>query len=158
MRDWRFGNDSLSQMLPLVQERMETLGDFMDRCAFFFLSSVEANPEDLVPKKRQADEVAQMLQTTAWALEALIPWDKDQVETALRQVAQFWDWKIREITGPLFAALMGQRVGPPLFESIVLLGPDLTRSRIIAAIEVLGGVSKRKAAKLEKAWQRGSRD
>ena len=47
---------------------------------------------------------------------------------------------------------MGQPVGPPLYESIVLLDVDLTRMRLLAAIEVLGGISKKKAKKLEKDW------
>jgi hypothetical protein len=49
---------------------------------------------------------------------------------------------------------MGQPVGPPLYESILLLDVDLTRMRLLEAIDTLGGLSKKKAKKLEKDWGR----
>jgi glutamyl-tRNA synthetase len=121
---------------------------------------VEPRPEDLVPGKRTAEEAVEMLQTAIWALEGTLPWGKETVETAIRSVAEFRDWPVREVTVPLIAAVTGERVGPPLFESVVLLGLDLTRMRLMRAIEVLGGLSKKKAGKLEKDWnsrlQRGT--
>ena len=63
---------------------------------------------------------------------------------------------IRDITAPLFAAIMAQKVGPPLFESIDLLGIDLTRARIMNAMDLLGSLSKKKMSKLEKAWAKRS--
>jgi len=155
LKNWLFNDGHLGQLVPLMQERMETLGDFLPKCAFFFARKVECNAEDLVPKKREAQEVAQVLQTVLWALEGALPWSRDAVEEAIRKVGEFWDWPIREVTGPLFAAVMGQKVGPPLFESIALLGLDLTRARIQDAMTVLGGLSKKKAAELEEKWKAG---
>ena len=40
----------------------------------------------------------------------------------------------------------------PLFDSMLFLGPDLTRIRIREALDVLG-VSKKQAKRLEKAYQ-----
>ena len=75
-------------------------------------------------------------------------------EAAIKRVAAFWQWPIREVTVPLIAAVTGQRVGPPLYESVTLLCIDLTRMRLQEAITVLGGLSKTKASKLEKEWNR----
>ena len=52
----------------------------------------------------------------------------------------------------MFTAVMGQPVGPPLYESIALLGLDLTRARLLGAMELLGGVSRKKERALEKKW------
>jgi hypothetical protein len=49
--------------------------------------------------------------------------------------------------------MVGTRVGPPLFEAVVLIGQDLMRMRLLQAINALGGLSKKKAAKLEKEWK-----
>jgi glutamyl-tRNA synthetase len=57
------------------------------------------------------------------------------------------------VTVPLIVALTGEKVGPPLFESVALLGQDMTRMRLIDAMNLLGGLSKKKAAKLEKEWK-----
>ena len=154
MKQWLLNDDYLAAMIPLMQPRMETLGDFMAKCWFFFSRKVECSAAELVPKKRQPEEVVQVLQTVLWSLERALPWNRDAIETTIKQVSAFWDWPIRDVTAPLFVAIMGQRVGPPLFESVELLGIDLTRARLLDAINVLGGLSKKKAARLEKDWHR----
>ncbi|MDA0336722.1 MAG: glutamate--tRNA ligase family protein, partial [bacterium] len=152
LREWTLNDDFLAQIMPLMQPRMETLGDLMPKCVFFFSRNVETKLEDLLPKGRQAEDVAAMLQTVVWSLETVVPWQRDAIEVAVKRTAEFWDWPIRDITRPIYTAIMGQPVGPPLYESIVLLDVDLTRMRLLAAIEVLGGISKKKAKKLEKDW------
>ena len=152
LRDWTLNDDTFSRLVPLMQPRMETLGDFLPRCAFLFARRVEPRQEDLLPKKRTPEEVAEVLQCVVWSLETAAPWGREGVEAALRRVAAFREWSIRDLTRPLYAALMGQPVGPPLYESMVLLDIDLTRARILEAIEVLGGLSKKKSRRLEKDW------
>ena len=95
-----------------------------------------------------------MLQTAVWALDQVMEWNKESVEMALRGVAEYWDWPVRDVTVPLTLAMTGQRVGPPLFDSAALLGQDMMRMRILDAMGVLGGLSKKKVTKLEKEWTR----
>lgn len=152
LRGWVLRDEFLAEMIPLLQPRMETLGDFVPKVAFLFARRVDPDPADLVPTKRTAEEVVRVLQTALWALEAAQPWEPQTVEAAVRRVAEHWQWPIREVTVPMIAAVTGQRVGPPLFESMVLLGIDLARMRLIEAINLLGGLSKNAAARLEKEW------
>ena len=154
MKDWLLQDDYLSEMIPLMQPRMETLGDFMPSVAFFFARKVEPQAEELVPKKREAADVVQMLQTAIWALEGALPWNKETVEAAIRRVAEYWEWPVRDVTVPMIIAVTGEKVGPPLFESVTLLEIDLTRMRLLDAMTVLGGLSKKKASKLDKEWNR----
>ena len=153
MKDWLLNDAYISRIVPLMQSRMETLGDFVAPCSFFFARHVSPDAGDLVPKKRQAGEVAPVLQTAVWALEEIDAWGKDGVEGAIKRVSAFWDWPIRDVTAPMFAAVMGQKVGPPLYESITLLDVDVTRARLLSAIELLGGLSKKKSRSLEKDWR-----
>ena len=152
LKDWALNDDSFAAMVPLMQSRMETLGDFLPRCAFFFASEIDPDPEGLLPKNREAADVAQVLQTAIWALEAIEPWSTEGVEAAIRAVAEHWDWPVRDVTRPLYVAMMGAPVGPPLFDSIALLGTDVARARMQKAVDVLGGISKKKAKSLEKNW------
>ncbi len=152
LREWALNDETFGRLVPLMQPRMESLGDFLPRCAFLFARRVEAREEDLVPKKRTPGEVAATLQCAVWALEEVTPWGRDSVESALQAVAAAREWPIRDLTRPLYAALMGQPVGPPLYESMALLGADLTRARVLEAIEALGGLSKKRARRLEKEW------
>ena len=137
-----------------MHERMETLGDFMPKAAFFFAREVNPLEQDLLPKNRETGEVSQMLQTAIWALDSTANWDAQGIECKVRFVADFWDWPVREVTVPLTVALTGSKVGPPLFETIILLGIDIVRMRLINGIEALGGLSKKKAKKLEKEWKK----
>ncbi len=154
LKNWLLNDKYIAQIVPLLQQRMETLGDFMPKAAFFLARQVEPSVEDLVPKKREASEVVPMLQTAIWALDEILTWDRDHVEAAMRSIAEYWQWPVRDVTVPITAALVGSRVGPPLFETVVVLGQDLTRMRLLQAINVLGGLSKKKRSKLEKEWKR----
>ena len=53
----------------------------------------------------------------------------------------------------LFASIMGKVQGPPLFDSVAILGKDRTRARLLKAIEFLGGISNKRAHVLKKAWE-----
>lgn len=154
LKGWLLNDEYVGQMLPFMQPRLETLGDFVPHVAFFFAQQVAPKAEDLIPKKREAAEVTRMLQTAVWALDEVGEWDKDGVEKAVRRVAAHWAWPVRDVTVPLIVALTGERVGPPLFESAALLGSELTRMRLLDAMKALGGLSKKQASRLEKDWRR----
>ena len=157
LKSWSLNDEYVQQMMPLMQERMDTLGDFIPKCGFFFARDVNASGEDLTGAiKREVDEIVQMIQTVVWSMDAIKAWNRDSVEAALARVAAFWEWPIRDITKPLFIAIMGQSSGPPLYESVALLGIDMTRVRLRSAIDALGGLSKKKERSLEKKWTAGS--
>ena len=54
----------------------------------------------------------------------------------------------------LFATFMGKLQGPPLFDSVGILGKDRTRARLLKSIEFLGGISNKKMDALKKAWDK----
>ncbi len=72
----------------------------------------------------------------------------------VQRIASAMGFKIRDFLFPLFVAISGQPVSLPLYDSMVVLGADLTRMRIRDAIDVLGGVSK----KLTKKWEKEFRE
>jgi glutamyl-tRNA synthetase len=49
-------------------------------------------------------------------------------------------------------AISGRTVSLPLFDSMIFLGPDITRIRIREALSTLG-VSKKQAKRLERAYR-----
>ncbi len=156
LKAWSLNDDYIQQMVPLMQQRMDTLGDFMPVCGFFFSNGVDASVAELTSAiKREPDEILQMLQTVVWSLDAVDTWNRDGVEAALARTAAFWEWPIRDVTKPLFIAIMGQSAGPPLYESVALLGIELTRVRLRSAVDTLGGLSKKKERSLEKKWTAG---
>ncbi|MEE3234893.1 MAG: glutamate--tRNA ligase [Candidatus Latescibacterota bacterium] len=154
MKQWLVNDEQFVQIISLLQKRMETLGDFMPKAAFFFARDVSPTEEELLPKGREAGELSQMFQTAVWALDGTVEWGTESVESKVRIVADYWGWPVRDVTVPLTVALTGSRVGPPLFETVILLGIDIVRMRLLKGIETLGGLSKKKAKKLEKEWKK----
>ena len=58
---------------------------------------------------------------------------------------------MRDFLSPVFVAISGKKVSLPLFDSMAILGPDLSRARLRDALNVIG-VSGKEQKKLEKAF------
>ena len=72
---------------------------------------------------------------------------------ASREVAEIFGVNHKKAIMPLlFGSLMGKTQGPPLFDSVGILGKDRTRARLLKAMEFLGGISNKKMHLLKKAW------
>ena len=61
--------------------------------------------------------------------------------------------KVREFMRPIFIAISGKPVSPPLFDSMKILGPDICKARLKHSIEILGGVSKKQTKNLERIYR-----
>ncbi|HET9784518.1 MAG TPA: glutamate--tRNA ligase [Terriglobales bacterium] len=121
VRDNLFSDAYLAQIAPLVQERIETLGEFLDLTDFFFLDRVQPAPEVFLPKKRTlpetlvvAGDLLSLLENTAFEHAAL--------EAALRQLATDKGWSAKEVFMLLRALITGKTASPPLLESLLVLG------------------------------------
>jgi glutamyl-tRNA synthetase len=67
------------------------------------------------------------------ALDSLQEFDSPSIEHTLRALADELGLKVRQLLGVLRVAVTGQRVAPPLFETIEILGRHRTLSAIRAA-------------------------
>jgi glutamyl-tRNA synthetase len=95
-----------------------------------------------------------------WSLDEQEDWSGSGFEKASHKVSDTFGIHHKKIVIPLlFAAIMGKTQGPPLFDSVALLGKDRTRARLLGAIELLGGISNKKIDLLKKGWgKRNCRD
>jgi len=123
--------------IPLVQERMKKLTDYLPRTAFLYADTVEPRVEELVPKKATVQEALRMLTTAGEALAALPEWSTALLEERGRGLVEALAVKPRDLFMCLRVAVTGTRVSPPLFESMELLGREKTLARINAAREKL---------------------
>jgi glutamyl-tRNA synthetase len=106
---------------PLVQEKIATLGEFPAFAGFLF-ARVEPDPALLGD--------GAVLPAAAEALAGVEPFEAEQIETALRGLAERLGLKPREAFQPIRLALTGSSVSPGLFESLELLGKDESLARI----------------------------
>jgi glutamyl-tRNA synthetase len=117
---------------PLVQEKIERLGQFPDFAGFLFERRDGYDPAAL-----DADVLAASEETLA----RLEPFTTEAIEQALRELAERLGQKPRQAFQPIRVAVTGSTVSPGLFESIELLGRDETVARIRAARAAGAGAS-----------------
>ena len=125
----------LSAAAPLVQERMQLLGETRGLLAFLFTPDAELVVED---DARPGADGAEVLTGAIAALEPLDDWSTASIEAALRaELLEARGMKPRLAFGPLRAAISGRRISPPLFESMELLGRESSLTRIRALLASL---------------------
>lgn len=113
-------DDSLmGKILPLVRERMHTLKEFDSLSGFFFGR----------PTEFERPVVQEFAQTARTAL-AGCPWTHESMEAAIRAAAEKNGMKARDVFMELRVAVTGKTVGPPLLESLEILGREETLQRL----------------------------
>jgi glutamyl-tRNA synthetase len=130
-------DEKLLRIAPIIQERLITLEDALDMAGFFFRNEVRPDPKELVGKNMSAQESAQAAQKAGQILESLPEFSAENTEQAMRQLVEELGLKPGQLFGILRAAVTGQSVSPPLFESMAIIGKEKTLDRIRNAIQML---------------------
>lgn len=149
---WAYNPENLRKVLPHAQKRMETLSDFAPLAAFLVSGTLPISESSFAGIKMEREALVANLQFALWRLEALSDWERDAVWNALKALADAQGVKIKDFLAPMFVAIAGSSASFSVVDSMALLGPDMSRARLRHAIEVLGGVSKKAAKRLEKAY------
>ncbi|OGG05042.1 glutamate--tRNA ligase [Candidatus Gottesmanbacteria bacterium RBG_16_52_11] len=119
--DKKYPSDMIRKVLPLVIERMKTLKEFESLAGFFFNA-----PDKL---ERQPGP------TTLGKLKSALDksdWRHDRMESSVRAVAAELKLTAKEVFMDLRIAVTGKSVGPPLLQSLELLGKEETLKRLSA--------------------------
>ena len=129
--------DVLLKIIPIIRERLVTLDDCIVFGAFFFKEEVTPNPEDLIAKGLDAKQSAQIALKVHQILEAQLDISHERCEPPLRAYVEESGLSVNQIFGVLRVAVTGQKVSPPLFESMEIIGRDKCLQRIKNALEIL---------------------
>jgi glutamyl-tRNA synthetase len=126
---------TLAAAIPLVQERMETLGQAVGMLGFLFVDEAAFAPDADDAARMLGPDSAPVLTAARAALADLEAWTAPSIEAALRAaLIEGLGLKPKVAFGSLRVAVTGRRVSPPLFESIELLGRERTLARIDGAL------------------------
>jgi glutamyl-tRNA synthetase len=122
----------LAQAAPLVQTRMNLLGEAPAMLAFLFTTADELTwDEDALAGL--PDNTSDVLSRGRAALAGLgdDAWQTEAIQSALEaELIGAMELKPRIAYGPLRTAISGKRISPPLFESMEILGRDETLARL----------------------------
>ena len=125
---------------PLIQPRIATLAEAPAMLGFLFVDEAKFTIDPVDAAKALTPDAEPVLAAAEEALAGAGPWTHETIERALRSaLEEGLGLKPRAaFGGAVRVAITGRRIGPPLFESIGLLGRDrtlgrLARARVIAA-------------------------
>jgi glutamyl-tRNA synthetase len=118
-RGYEWDEQLVRKAAPLVQEKIETFGDFPAFAGFFF-TRVEPVGEVDGP----------VLPAALDALEHVEPFEAGEIEATLRGLADQLGLKPRDAFQPIRLAVTGSKVSPGLFESLELLGREESLARL----------------------------
>jgi len=132
-----FSEEYLLQLIPLVKERVCAFEEFIDNTSFFFSGDLKYDETTLPPKGVVAKEASGWLLEVLEKLEALDAWTVEKIKAACESYCQEKNIKTKDLFMTLRIVVSGSSVSPPLFETIQVLGKEMTRRRMRLASDSL---------------------
>jgi len=123
----------ISQLAPLIQERMEELSQASELLSFFLQDITYPEPELLIPKKTDRANTIMFLEKSHIKLSMLEVWEKDAIESSLRGLSEEIGVKAGLLFNAIRVAVTGVTTAPPLFDTLFMIGKDRVLSRLSAA-------------------------
>ena len=130
-------DDLLIKIVPLIRERLVTLDDCVSFAGFFFKDNVVPSPDELIAKGLDAKQSAAIARKSYEILSALPNLDHPTAEPPMRAYVEQSGLSANQVFGILRVATTGQKVSPPLFESMEIIGKEKSLGRLKKAIEIL---------------------
>jgi glutamyl-tRNA synthetase len=132
----RFDLAAFEAVAPFVQERVRILSDVPALVDFFFLDEPVLD-EAAWDKVVARSPVAPALLDETIEIYRDVHWDTIDLHKATAALADRHGLKLAKAQGPIRVAVTGRSVGPPLFESLHVLGRERTLERLQRAKERL---------------------
>lgn len=132
----RFNRAVFERIAPSVQERVSTLGEVPAMVDFLFLPEPVID-DDSWQRAIVKEERAGAILDAARRAYADIDWVPPVLHETTRGIAESVGRSLAKAQAPIRVAVTGRRVGPPLFESLAVLGREEVLRRLAEAREQL---------------------
>jgi glutamyl-tRNA synthetase len=151
---WRGDAHFIERVTPLLQGRVSRFSQVAPAADYLLGDIRTPDAAAFAAAGLDADLLLRMLAYTAWTVDTLADWHADVLKARVEAIAGALGLGLRAALPPLFLAIGGRGVTLPLFDSMEVLGRDLVRQRLRAALDVLGGVSKKQQKRFEGEFAR----
>ena len=125
------------KIAPLIQERVSKLSEVPAMVDFLFHDEVEFDPDSWEKAIGRNELAAAILADVLGQLNDCV-WDHEVLKDVVTAAGVRVELKLAKAQAPVRVALTGRSVGPPLFESMEILGRDRSIARIARALERVG--------------------
>jgi glutamyl-tRNA synthetase len=137
--DWIPTDDEVRAFLPVLRERLPTLGSIGELAGFLWVRAVTIDPAALVPKRWDAATTRDALTAARATIAAVgeVSFEADELEPGLRALAEARGWKAGDLFMAIRVAVTGRTATPPLFDTLVALGRERVVERLDRGLAVL---------------------
>jgi len=102
---------------------------------FLFVPAEEFAVDEAAAQKNLGPDAVPVVQAAVAALDGVSEWTPPVLEEALKKaLVDDLALKPRKAFGPVRVAVTGSHISPPLYESLELLGREVTMQRLRAAL------------------------
>jgi glutamyl-tRNA synthetase len=124
----------LYKAIPIIRERLVTLDDVISVAGFLFEDVIDPSLADLIPDKLNIQDAIEIAKGTYEILSSLPDLTKDLAEPPMRKLVEQLNFSAGQVFGLVRIAVTGQKVSPPLFETMEIIGKDKVLTRLNNAI------------------------
>ena len=119
-----------NSLVPHIQERCKTLNEIVPMVEFLFVEKLEREWDGVIKGNITEDVVKNIASAAKTKLEALEDFTVANVDASLKQVVEDLGMKMGQVLVPIRIAVTGKKSTPPLSESIVALGKEISLKRL----------------------------
>jgi len=134
-------DNKLLQIAGAIQIRTKKLTDVVDMAGFFFKDDVDLVIDRIISDKLNASQAAEAAQKMTRIFQNLEVINAETAEKPLRDIAVNLDIKAGQLFGLLREILTGQKISPPIFDIIPILGREKVLSRLENALDIFQNLS-----------------
>jgi len=131
---------TLLKIAPIIQERLQGMDDAPELAGFFFKPDVNPDVAELAIKDLTPAESADLAKKILAILESLPDVKLETAEPPMRKLVEQSGLKAGQVFGLMRIAITAQRVSPPLFESMEIIGKEKVVARMRRAVELLSAL------------------
>jgi len=128
---------ALLKIAPIVQERLQGMDDAPILAGFFFKDEIQPDANELVIKDLGPAASAKLARQIVEILAALPDMKLETAEPPMRELVEQSGFKAGQVFGLMRIAITGQKVSPPLFESMEIIGQQKVVARMQRAADIL---------------------
>ncbi len=129
--------DDLEKISHVLKDRMITLDDSVERCEFLFREKITHVFEDLLIRDLSLEESKKISGEIVEIIRSVDKWTLESIETKVKIYMEDKGLAPKQLFSYLREAISGQRVTPPLFDCMLVLGKERTIQRLEESQSIL---------------------
>ena len=134
----------LEAIATVFQVRLDSLAEAPQKAGYFLLDSIHPEPGSLIGKKMTAGDSLVMAKEILNLVKSLPDFSDSTANQPLRDLASLLGLKVGNVFGFLRNALTAEKVTPPVFDIMTIIGRQVVLERIGNAIQILEGMDPAK--------------